>query len=234
MNHSLIRYNRISQIIRRLIQKLLCGDGQGNLAALHTSLFSQINMSLLDRILGRKVQPAYNAIIEGTFQDEMDRSYFKLVNLQIPQSVGIVTEPESPVIAPRVQNGSIVVKRFSDYTTYNLIAQSTDFQNFRQPLTGTDRAYELDGSLAWQPGINLQTDSSVLHTCFLLCMRDGRIFGHTRYQQTLPHKYVAPQLEESLEYYKTIFDSRFSHTGRRKDFPLLQELIREQVLRQSS
>jgi hypothetical protein len=28
MNHSLIRYNRISKIVRRLIQKLLCGDGQ--------------------------------------------------------------------------------------------------------------------------------------------------------------------------------------------------------------
>ena len=75
-------------------------------------------------------KPRFNLILEGTFCDEMDNSYLQLSGLEIPLDIGVIEEPSTPVISPKIMKftGEIGIDRYEESTQYRLIGKTKDFQ----------------------------------------------------------------------------------------------------------
>jgi hypothetical protein len=172
--------------------------------------------------------PKFNLLLEGTFRDEMAYSYLQLCSLNVPQNVGVIEEPKRAVIAPKVMEltEDISVDKYEDCRYYKLFARTKDFQSMSLVKEGQFRKL-LNCNLCSSPDFqykNVYIPLSI-ETCFFACTRDGRIFVNTDYVEnklTETPSTILPVLVRM----KTIFDSKFSHTGKRRHYNWLVENLK--------
>ena len=100
-------------------------------------------------------QPSFNAVVEGTEQDEWPRFYFKLVSIIVPE-------------------GSIKIG--DGVYAYELHGRTKDY-GMIEPAQGTPNLEAKIDFLGFCPGVVLRDHpTQVLGRPRAVCMRDGRIF----------------------------------------------------------